>query len=116
MTMPAPHAITVLRHSVGPPDRHGRPTDTYTADPAPIYAYGITPGPADEPYRPRRELSTAEATILAPHQPGLPTDRDRVRLPSGLVYAVLGVPLDWTLGPWAHPIAGVAIEIGRADG
>lgn len=114
MSLPTPHTLQVKRRQLGAVDGHGNPAVTHAA-PAdwPVHAYA--PGANDEPSQSNRDLSLILWTVYAPANDLAPTELDLVVL-DGVEYAVEARPDDWTHGPWAHPTAGLVVELKRAEG
>lgn len=106
--------LQVRRLTTGTSGAHGNTADTY-ADPVDWDVYGVAPGAMDEPGQANRDLSMVAWTVLAPKSEAVPTERDRVVF-NGAEYDVTGAPKDYTYGPWAHPTAGVTVELMRAEG
>lgn len=113
--IPTPWTFHVKRHQSGATDPLGNPVDSW-ADPEPLPAHGIQPGAMSEPGEPGRDASEVLWSILAPAGTVV-GDRDKIILPgvSG-EFDVIGHVKDYTMGPWANPVAGVVVEVGRVDG
>lgn len=114
MTLPTPYTLRVREPADGAVDEFGNPVVTWTERDWPVS--GIAPGSMTEPETTNRDLSLVVWSIIAPagSQPGY---RGQVRLPGDSQwYDIDGTPADWTRGPWPHPVAGVVVELRRADG
>lgn len=112
--LPTPFVLGVRRRQQGLKDSHGKKTVTY-AEPIDWPVSGIAPGANAEPNNPNRDLSLILWTVFAPSDSNQPTELDLVVLDS-VEYSVEGRPADWTNGPWDNPIAGVVVELKRAEG
>lgn len=107
--------LQVRRLVLGPgKDKHGNLVETF-GDPQEWVVRGYAPGANVENGDPHRDLSIILWTVYADSSPQLPRERDHVVL-GGDEYAVEGRPGDWTHGPWDNPVAGVVVELKRAEG
>ena len=114
MSLPTPYTLRVRERVAGPDDEFGNPTATWSERDWPVS--GIAPGSMSEPDNSNRDLSLVVWSIVAPAG-GEPSAYGQVRLPGDSEwYEVDGTPSDWTRGPWPHSIAGVVVELRRADG
>lgn len=112
MTFPLAHTIGVRTFQSGATDAHGNPVESWAA-PVSVAVHGISPG-SDEPRSTNRDLSLIEWTVYAPAGTTVgPRDLVIVR---GREFTVEGEVKDYTLGPWANPVAGVVFELRRAEG
>ena len=114
--IPTPHTVAVRNLMAGAEDDFGIPGEAWAETTWAVHA--IAPGTRDEADRTNRNLSTALWTVYGPKTEGAPTGaRSQVRLPGSTEWLeVEGDVKDWTLGPWPHPTAGLAVELRRADG
>ncbi|WP_067428525.1 hypothetical protein [Nocardioides jensenii] len=115
MSIPTRTTLQVRRRQDGPAkDSHGNPVITY-ADPISWPVFGYAPGASDRTTDPNRDLSLILWTVYAPAGGNAPGELDRVLL-GGTEYDIETRPDDWTHGPWAHPTAGLVVELKRAEG
>ncbi len=113
--LPTPYLLTVRTVTAGAEDEFGNPTPVTADHSWPVHA--IAPGAMDEPGAPNRDASLVLWTVYAPKSSDQPSASSLVRLPGQTEWlAVDGEPKDWTLGPWSNPIAGLVVELRRADG
>ena len=112
--VPSPHTLGVRRFTAGAVDEFGNATDAW-ADPVPWRVRSVAPATSDEPGGEHRDLSVVIYTVHADKTADVPGVRDLVVI-DGKEYPVDGEPDDWTRGPWANPVAGVAVWVRRADG
>ena len=116
--VPAPtgaarYQLLVERYVEGAPDRHGNITAGYSvAETVPIRA--AAPGASEERVISGRNPEDVAWTLYALAGARVEA-RDRA-IWQGDEYEVMGDSLDWTLGPWANPAAGVVIELRRQEG
>lgn len=113
VTIPTPHSVGVRRFTPGVKDSRGNPVDAW-ADPVTVAVHGVAPGSMGEPGVGARDLSLIAWTIYAPAGTVIGS-RDLV-VYQGREYRVNGEARDWTTSPWPMPIAGVVIELLRAEG
>lgn len=106
--------LGVKRRTEDDEDAHGNPVVTYD-DAEDWVVDGYAPGANVDPGNPNRDLSLILWTVYAPNNADAPTELDRVVL-DGAEYDVEGRPGDWTKGPWAHPTAGIVVELKRPEG
>lgn len=106
--------LQVRRLQLGAEDAHGNQAEAH-GDPEPWTVRGYAPGANVENGDPHRDLSVILWTVYADVSADIPAERDLVVL-GGVEYAVEGRPADWTKGPWANPVAGVVVELKRAEG
>lgn len=115
MTFPAPWSVLVHRYTLGTPDAHNNPTESWVPDAKPTPVHGVAPGAQnDESVQPGRDVSEVAWTVYAPAGT-LVGARDRIEW-LGDVYAVNGEPRDYTRGPWRNFGEGVVIELRRTEG
>ena len=115
MTFPTPHAIRVHRYTLGAPDAHNNPLETWTPDAVPTRVQGVAPGAQnDESVQPGRDVSEVAWTVYAPAGT-LVGARDRIEW-QGDLYHVNGEPRDYTQGPFRNFGQGVVIELRRTEG
>lgn len=119
MSLPTPYTLGVRRRQLGTKDSHGKKTVSYAAATDWLvhgYAPGATgPGLEGSTNRANRDLSIILWTVYAPANAEAPGELDLVVL-DGDEYAVVQRPEDWTKGPWAHPTAGLVVELKRPEG
>lgn len=106
--------LQVKRRQAGSKDSHGNKAVTYAA-PADWVVRGYAPGANVEGTDLHRDLSVVLWTVYADATDDVPGELDLVVL-NGVDYAVEGRPADWTHGPWHNPVAGVVVELKRAEG
>lgn len=116
MTLPTPYRLRVRDWTEGDadPDDFGNATGAWVE--RDWLVHGIAPGSMSEPGESNRDLSLVAWTVYGPVA-GAPSGSSEVRLPGESKWLqVDGLPADWSKGPWAHPTAGVVVELRRADG
>jgi hypothetical protein len=107
--------LQVRRRQVGAKDKHGNKVTTY-ASPEPWTVRGYAPGANVEANANlHRDLSIILWTVYADASDDAPGELDHVLI-NGVEYAVEGRPADWTHGPWHNPVAGIVVELKRAEG
>lgn len=106
--------LHVKRFAAGAVGAHGNAAAGH-GDPVEWDVYGLAPGASQEPTQSNRDLSEIEWTVFAPNNDELPTEKDLVVVDE-VEYAVEGRPADWTRGPFGGGVAGVVIELRRAEG
>ena len=111
---PTPWSVLVHRYTLGAPDAHNNPTESWVPDTQPTRVQGVAPGAQNEGVQPGRDVSDVSWTVYAPAGT-LVAARDRIEW-QGETYLVYGEPADWSRGPWTHPAAGVVIELMRWEG
>lgn len=86
----------------------------------------VVPAAADEPFRPNRSLLLDGLQVLAPAGTQV-SARDLIVWPFvvdeagavvdyGQEYEIDGRVNDWTVGPWANPVAGVTFDLKISEG
>jgi hypothetical protein len=108
------YTLGVRRRETGSDDDHGNAEATYGAAEDWVVR-GYAPGANNEGGDPARDLSNILWTVYADASDDVPGELDLVVL-EGDEYAVEGRPADWTHGPWFNPVAGVVVELKRAEG
>lgn len=94
-------------------DAHGNVVDTWGA-PVDIKVHGVAPGGMEEPGQQGRDLSLIEYSLYCPAGT-VASERDLITV-DGKDFEVDGSPKDYTRGPWFNEVAGVVIELRRAEG
>lgn len=113
MSLPTPHTVGHRAFTPGVADGRGNVEGGW-ADPVDLRVHSVAPGATDEPGTAARDLSLIAWTIHAPAGTDV-GPRDLIVV-GGREYRVNGEMRDWTKGPWSMPIAGVVIELLRAEG
>lgn len=113
MTVPTPHVVGHRVYEAGAVDSRGNVIDSW-ADEVPLAVHGIAPGSMSEPGNGSRDLSLVVWSVIAPA--GTAVGSKDLVVVGGREFRVDGEPRDWTLGPWDVSIAGVVIELIRAEG
>ena len=112
---PTPWSVLVHRYTLGAPDAHNNPLETWTPDVVPTRVQGVAPGAQnDESVQPGRDVSEVAWTVYAPAGT-LVGARDRIEW-QGDLYFVNGEPRDYTHGPFRNFGQGVVIELRRTEG
>lgn len=106
--------LTVRRRTTGAKDSHGNAAVTYAAG-TDWTVRGMAPGAFSEDGSQNRDRLEVVWTVYADKSDDMPSALDRVEA-LGETYEVSGEPQDWTLGPWANPVAGVVVELKRMEG
>lgn len=112
--LPITATLGVKRRIEGATDAHGNPVVSY-AEPTDWRIHGLQPGANAEPGQPNRDLSEIVWTVYAPANDEAPGEYDLVVV-DGEDFEVEGRPSDWTRGPWPNPVAGLVVELRRAEG
>ena len=114
MTLPTPYTVTREPYSPGAKNAHGKPADAWGA-PVSVPVHGWAPPSADaEPSEPNRSLVVRDLDLYAPvGTSGRPKDRWTV---GGVPYLQVGYVEDFSHGPWQNEVAGVRINLQRAEG
>lgn len=111
--IPTPYLLPVREPVTGDPDDFGNATTTWVEHTWAVH--GVAPGAMVEPGQPNRDLSLILYTVYGPVKDA-PFSEDAEVMVSGEWLPVNGRPRDWTQGPWANPVAGVVVELRRAEG
>jgi hypothetical protein len=117
VTFPTPHEVGVHIFSSGLADAHNNPQSVFTpaldADGTSVAVYGWQPAASSELSGHYEERVTHDVDLLVP--PGFPaSERDVIDLPSGQ-YRVIGVPRDFTRGPFGF-MPGSVLALKKVDG
>lgn len=111
--LPTPYVIGIRRWSEGESTPHGYTRGKH-GEPEQVLIHAVAPGPSKESIEAGRDADEVEWTVYAP--PGVHVSpRDLVVL-DGTEFEVVGNTRDYTLGPWANPVAGVEIPLKRWRG
>lgn len=114
MTIPTPHTVTREPFTPGSVNAHGKPVDAW-GSPVSVLVHGWAPPSADtEPSEANRSPVLRDLDLYAPAgTAGSPKDRWTV---GGTAYLQVGHVEDFTNGPWQNEVAGVRINLKRAEG
>ena len=110
---PTPWSVLVHRYTLGAPDAHNNPTESWVPDAQPTRVQGVAPGAQGESVQPGRDVSDVSWTVYAPAGT-LVGARDRIEW-QGELYHANGEPRDYTRGPFGR-FGGVVIELRRTEG
>ena len=111
---PTPWSVLVHRYTLGAPDAHNNPTESWVPDAQRTPVHGVAPGAQnDESVQPGRDVSDVSWTVYAPAGTTV-GPRDRIEW-QGDLYFVNGEPRDYTFGPFGR-LGGVVIELRRTEG